>query len=92
MGFCDMCGAHLDIYDTVIDLRKTRMKKYYTLSLSFVCNCCYNKLKKYDAGNKRIFKGMNFATPEIEIMFRNQKEIDEQQMKNYLYNEKIWKK
>ena len=69
MGFCDLCGCHGDYYDNMIDLKESKLSKYYSDGLLYVCSGCFNKLKKYD--NKEYdFESFHFSNPRNEKKFR----------------------
>lgn len=48
MGFCDLCGCHGDYYDRMIELKQTELKHHSSDTLIFVCDGCFDRLKKYD--------------------------------------------
>jgi len=68
MGFCDMCGAHLDIYDTCVSLDRTDMVKYKNYDLTFVCLDCLNKIREYDK-IENPFKDFHFAKDNVKKIF-----------------------
>jgi len=73
MGFCDMCGAHLGIYDTRVSLERTDMAKYGNYELMFVCIDCLHKIEKYDKGEDTL-ENFHFAKYNVEKLFIDKKE------------------
>ena len=69
MGFCDLCGCHGDYYDHMIDLKQSKLSKYISSDLSYVCDSCYYKLNQYN-NNEYDFSLFHFSNRENEKKFK----------------------